>query len=153
MNTADTTIADQVARILRESAEHLPAHVLAALESERAELNARGVPDNVLKAGALMPDGDLLDVNCLAIPEASGKPGWPPVLHRGRTPVMRRPAPPECTHGATQIGGYRTSVLPRPSQGVTVIAATGSAWCHGCGGRGDRRPRTQSGWRTSQRRR
>jgi len=23
---------------------------------------------------------------CLAIPEASGKPGWPPVLHRGRTP-------------------------------------------------------------------
>jgi hypothetical protein len=24
---------------------------------------------------------------CLAIPEASGKPGWPLVLHRGRTPV------------------------------------------------------------------
>src|SRR5689334_5554311 len=26
----------------------------------------------------------------LAIPEASGKPGWPPVLHRGRTPGMHR---------------------------------------------------------------
>jgi thiol-disulfide isomerase/thioredoxin len=63
MSTADTTIADQVARVLRESADHLPAHVLAALESERAELNARGVPDIVLKAGALMPDGDLLDVD------------------------------------------------------------------------------------------
>src|SRR5580693_1942301 len=57
MNTTDTTIADQVARVLRESAGHLPAHVLAALESERAELNARGVPGSVLKAGALMPDG------------------------------------------------------------------------------------------------
>ena len=27
---------------------------------------------------------------CLAIPEASGKPGWPLVLYRGRTPVMHR---------------------------------------------------------------
>ena len=115
MNTTDTTIADQVARILRESAEHLPAHVLAALESERAELNARGVPDSVLKAGALMPDGDLLDVNANPTTLTKVRGGKPAVVvfYRGTW----------CPYCNLTLRTYQQTLVPElTARGVALVA-------------------------------
>ena len=115
MNTTDTTIADQVARILRESAEHLPAHVLAALESERAELNARGVPDSVLKAGALMPDGDLLDVNANPTTLTKVRGGKPAVV------VFYRGA--WCPYCNLTLRTYQQTLVPElTARGVALVA-------------------------------
>ena len=115
MNTADTTIADQVARVLRESADHLPAHVLAALESERAELNARGVPDSVLKAGALMPDGDLLDVDATPTTLTKVRGGKPAVVvfYRGQW----------CPYCNLTLRTYQQTLVPElTARGVALVA-------------------------------
>ena len=115
MNTADTPIADQVARVLRESADHLPAHVLAALESERAELNARGVPDSVLKAGALMPDGDLLDVDATPTTLTKVRAGKPAVVvfYRGQW----------CPYCNLTLRTYQQTLVPElTARGVALVA-------------------------------
>jgi peroxiredoxin len=115
MNTADTPIADQVACILRESADHLPAHVLAALESERAELNARGVPASVLKAGALMPDGDLLDVNATPTTLTKVRGGKPAVVvfYRGQW----------CPYCNLTLRTYQQTLVPElTARGVALVA-------------------------------
>jgi len=115
MNTADTTIADQVARVLRESAEQLPAHVLAALESERAELNARGVPGGVLKAGALMPDGDLLDADANPTTLTKARGGKPAVV------VFYRGA--WCPYCNLTLRTYQQTLLPElTARGVALVA-------------------------------
>jgi peroxiredoxin len=114
MNTTGT-IADQVARVLRESADQLPAHVLAALESERAELNARGVPDSVLKAGALMPDGDLLDVNANPTTLTKVRGGKPAVVvfYRGQW----------CPYCNLTLRTYQETLVPElTARGVALVA-------------------------------
>jgi peroxiredoxin len=114
MNTTGT-IADQVARVLRESADHLPAHVLAALESERAELNARGVPDSVLKAGALMPDGDLLDVDANPTTLTKVRGGKPAVVvfYRGQW----------CPYCNLTLRTYQQTLVPElTARGVALVA-------------------------------
>jgi peroxiredoxin len=115
MNTTDTTIADQVARVLRESADQLPAHVLSALESERAELNARGVPDSVLKAGALMPDGDLLDVDANPTTLTKVRGGKPAVVvfYRGQW----------CPYCNLTLRTYQQTLVPElTARGVALVA-------------------------------
>jgi peroxiredoxin len=115
MSTADTTIADQVARVLRESADHLPAPVLAALESERAELNARGVPGSVLKAGALMPDGDLLDVDATPTTLTKVRGGKPAVV------VFYRGA--WCPYCNLTLRTYQQTLVPElTARGVSLVA-------------------------------
>ena len=115
MNTTDTTIADQVARVLRESADQLPAPVLAALESERAELNARGVPDSVLKAGALMPDGNLLDVDANPTTLTKVRGGKPAVVvfYRGQW----------CPYCNLTLRTYQQTLVPElTARGVALVA-------------------------------
>ena len=115
MNTTDTTIADQVARILRESAGHLPAHVLAALESERAELNARGVLDSVLRAGALMPDGDLLDVD--------GNPTTLKKVRGGKPAVVVFYRGAWCPYCNLTLRTYQQTLVPElAARGVALVA-------------------------------
>ena len=115
MSTADTTIADQVARVLRESADHLPAHVLAALESERAELNARGVPGSVLKAGALMPDGDLLDVD--------GNPTTLKKVRGGKPAVVVFYRGAWCPYCNLTLRTYQETLVPElAARGVSLVA-------------------------------
>ena len=114
MNTTGT-IADQVARVLRESADQLPAHVLAALESERAELNARGVPDSVLKPGALMPDGDLLDVDANPTTLTKVRGGKPAVVvfYRGQW----------CPYCNLTLRTYQQTLVPElTARGVALVA-------------------------------
>jgi peroxiredoxin len=80
MASTHTTIADQATAIRSESAEHLPANVLAALTSEEAELDAAGVPAGTPSVGSAMPDGDLLDLN--------GEPTTLDAVRRGRRAVI-----------------------------------------------------------------
>jgi hypothetical protein len=108
----------------------------AALASYRIIINTHGGPPTTSQASpppgpaGRAPDGphqprghsDHIQVaHCLPRdPEASGKPGWPPVLHRGRTPVMRRPAPPECTDEATQADLLRDCHRRRLRSAISV---------------------------------
>src|SRR4029077_7956854 len=115
MSTADTTIADQAAGVLRDSADHLPRHVVAALESEVAELNARGVPDGVLRAGALMPDGDLLDVdgNPTTLKKVVGDQPAVVVFYRGAW----------CPYCNLTLRTYQETVVPElTARGVSLVA-------------------------------
>jgi peroxiredoxin len=57
------TISDQARALQTASASTLPPDVISAFADDQAALDARGVPPNTLTAGAVMPDGDLLDVD------------------------------------------------------------------------------------------
>jgi hypothetical protein len=54
---------------------------------------------------------------CLAIPEASGKPGWPLVPHRGRTPALHRRDPLELKPRLAHIGSCPVVSLWVPTMG------------------------------------
>jgi hypothetical protein len=55
------TIAAQVAAIAAVPAGQLPGEVMDAFAGEQAELAARGIPEGIIAAGAMLPDADLLD--------------------------------------------------------------------------------------------
>ena len=57
------TIREQAHALAADSAANLPADVIAAFTADQAASEARGVPPNVVVAGTVMPDGDLLDVH------------------------------------------------------------------------------------------
>lgn len=63
MRIETPTISEQARALRSASAATLPADVIGACAADQAALDARGVPRNVLAAGAVMPDGDLLDVH------------------------------------------------------------------------------------------
>ena len=63
MSIETPTISEQAGALRSASAATLPADVIGAFAADQAALDARGVPRNVLPAGAVMPDGDLLDVH------------------------------------------------------------------------------------------
>lgn len=63
MNTADQTYAEQRDAYVAEKAPGLPAETIAAFVAEQVALDAAGVPAAVLGLGAVLPDGDLLDVH------------------------------------------------------------------------------------------
>jgi peroxiredoxin len=59
--TSETPIADQVAFLVSQVGEHLPADVVATFQAEQAELGAAGVPSGVAPTGTKLPDVELLD--------------------------------------------------------------------------------------------
>src|ERR1700761_1076900 len=63
MTNRTPTISEQTRALQTASAATLPADVSSAFADDQAALDARGVPPNTLTAGAVMPDGDLLDVD------------------------------------------------------------------------------------------
>ena len=63
MTIETPTISEQAGALRSASAATLPADVIGAFTADQAALDARGVPRNVLAAGTVMPDGDLLDVH------------------------------------------------------------------------------------------
>lgn len=61
MNTP--LISEQVREMMASSAHPLPAEAISAFAADQAALDAGGVPSDVVAAGTLMPDGDLLDAH------------------------------------------------------------------------------------------
>jgi len=76
----DTTIADQVATLQRNSAGRLPEAVAAAFGGELAALAVAGVPDSIMAVGSPMPDGALLDVHGRPTTLARARNGRPAVV-------------------------------------------------------------------------
>ena len=56
-------ISDQARALATASAARLPADIMGAFAADQAALETRGVPQNVVAPGSVMPDGDLLDVH------------------------------------------------------------------------------------------
>jgi peroxiredoxin len=79
------TIREQAHALAAGSAANLPADVIAAFTADQAALEARGVPPNVVVAGTVMPDGDLLDVHGAPTSLARLRAGRPAVavFYRG----------------------------------------------------------------------
>jgi peroxiredoxin len=63
MTTHTTTIGAQAEALASRSAVELPPQVSKAFAADREALDARGVPDGVVRPGTVMPDGDLLGID------------------------------------------------------------------------------------------
>jgi hypothetical protein len=55
------TIAGRVAAMAAASAGQPPGEVMGVFAREQAELTARGIPEEIIVAGALLPGADLLE--------------------------------------------------------------------------------------------
>jgi len=76
----NSTIAERVEALNEGLSGQMPEEALAAFGGELAGLDAAGVPDGVLAAGAAMPDGDLLDAHGNPITLAAARGGKPAVI-------------------------------------------------------------------------
>jgi peroxiredoxin len=115
MASTDTRIADQAAAIRSESAEHLPANVLAALTSEEAELDAAGLPAGTPPVGSAMPDGDLLDLN--------GEPTTLDAVRRGKPAVIVFYRGAWCPYCNLTLRTYQAALVSElDSRGTDLIA-------------------------------
>lgn len=111
----DTTIADRVAEMHRQSAGRLPADIATAFDAERTRVVARGIPAELATAGTAMPDGDLLDVHDKLTTLAETRAGRPAVI------VFYRGA--WCPYCNVMLRAYQdTLVAELDRRGVALIA-------------------------------
>jgi peroxiredoxin len=117
-DTADTnyaTIADRVAQLQQGMAGQLPAQVLDAFGAEQADLQASGVPAGVGAPGAIMPDGQLLDVHGepTTLAEAIGGRSAVVVLYRGAW----------CPYCNLALRAYQEVLVPQLARrGIALVA-------------------------------
>jgi peroxiredoxin len=117
MATPTTTISDQARALASASAERLPAHVIAAFTADQAALDARGVPQNVLPPGSVMPDADLLDVHGAPTSLARLRDGRPAVV------VFYRGA--WCPYCNIALRTYQAELVPALSErDIELIAVS-----------------------------
>jgi peroxiredoxin len=80
MTTHTPSIGEQAQAFLAGPAAALPVEVMDAFAAEQADLDEAGVPAGVSAPGALMPDGELLDVSGAATSLARVRAGRPAVV-------------------------------------------------------------------------
>jgi len=80
MTTQTPSIEEQTQAFVTGPAAAMPAEVMGAFAAEQVSLDAAGVPAGVSAPGALMPDGDLLDVRGAATSLAQVRAGRPAVV-------------------------------------------------------------------------
>ena len=80
MTTHTPSIGEQAQAFLAGPAAALPVEVMGAFVAEQADLDDAGVPAGVSAPGALMPDGELLDVSGAATSLARVRAGRPAVV-------------------------------------------------------------------------
>jgi peroxiredoxin len=80
MTTQTPSIGEQAQAFLAGPAAAMPAEVMGAFAAEQADLDEAGVPTGVSAPGALMPDGELLDVRGAATSLARVRAGRPAVV-------------------------------------------------------------------------
>ena len=97
MATDTPTISDQARALASGPAATMPADVMAAFAAEQAALETRGVPQNVVAPGTVMPDGELLDMDgaptSLARLRAGRPRSWCSIAGRGARTATSRCAP------------------------------------------------------------
>src|SRR5882757_10082741 len=80
MTTQTPSIEEQTQAFVAGPAAAMPAEIMGAFAAEQVNLDAAGVPAGVSAPGALMPDGDLLDVRGAATSLAQVRAGRPAVV-------------------------------------------------------------------------
>ena len=102
MTTQTPSIEEQTQAFVTGAAAAMPAEVMGAFAAEQVRLDAAGVPTGVSAPGAVMPDGDLLDIHGAATSLAQVRAGRPAVVvfYRGAVPVLQH----RVTHLPSRIG-------------------------------------------------
>ena len=80
MTTHSPSIGEQVRAFVAGPAAALPREVMGVFTAEQVDLDAAGVPAGVSGPGAVMPDGELLDVHGGATSLAQVRAGRPAVV-------------------------------------------------------------------------
>ena len=80
MTTHSPSIGEQTQAFMAGPAAAMPADVMGAFVAEQVNLDDAGVPTGVSAPGALMPDGQLLDVHGAATSLAQVRAGRPAVV-------------------------------------------------------------------------
>jgi peroxiredoxin len=80
MTTHSPSIGEQTQAFMAGPAAAMPADVMGAFVAEQVNLDDAGVPTGVSAPGALMPDGELLDVRGAATSLAQVRAGRPAVV-------------------------------------------------------------------------
>ncbi|MGA9358854.1 MAG: peroxiredoxin-like family protein [Mycobacterium sp.] len=111
------TISEQARALATASVDRLPADVVAAFTADQSALDARGVPQNVVAPGFVMPDGDLLDVDGAPTSLARLRGGRPAVV------VFYRGA--WCPYCNIALRTYQAELVPALGErGVELIAVS-----------------------------
>src|SRR6201996_2456672 len=128
MTNTTPTISEQTRALQAASAATLPADVSSAFADDRAALDARGVPTNTLTAGAVMPDGDLLDVDGAPTSLTGLRAGKPAVIvfYRGAwcpyCNIALRTYQAELVPGLAERGFELIAISPQKPDGSLTSA-------------------------------
>ena len=115
--TSPTTIAEDVEELHHGLAGQVPDQVLSPLFAEQKMLDAVGVPEAAAKAGAAMPDGDLLDAHGQATTLTAARAGKPAVVvfYRGTW----------CPYCNIALRKYQADLVPElDARGIALIAVS-----------------------------
>jgi peroxiredoxin len=117
VTTQTPSIGEQSQAFLAGPATALPAEVMDAFVAEQADLDEAGVPAGVSAPGALMPDGELLDVRGSATSLTQVRAGRPAVV------VFYRGA--WCPYCNIALRTYQAELAPAlADRGVVMIAVS-----------------------------
>jgi peroxiredoxin len=115
--TTSRTIAEQVETLNETMASQAPAEILGRFAEEQAGLDAAGVPAGIARPGAVMPDGDLLDVLGAPTGLARTRNGKPAVV------VFYRGA--WCPYCNIALRSYQEQIVPALAErGVELVAVS-----------------------------
>jgi peroxiredoxin len=117
------TIAEQVIVLRQRTAAKAPAEIIAAFDSEQAELDAGGLPPGIPMPGTAMPDGELLDIAGATTNLAAIRNGAPAVVvfYRGGwcpyCNLALRNYEAELVPGLTELGVKLIAISPQKPEG------------------------------------
>ena len=130
MTTQAPGIGEQAQAYLAGPATALPTEVMGAFAAERVDLDDAGVPAGVSAPGALMPDGELLDVRGAATSLTQVRAGRPAVVvfYRGAwcpfCNIALRTYQAELAPALAERGFVMIAVSPQKPDGSLSAAET-----------------------------
>jgi peroxiredoxin len=117
MTTQTPSIGEQTQAFMTGPAAAMPAEVMDTFAAEQVSLDAAGVPTGVSAPGALMPDGELLDVRGADTSLAQVRAGRPAVV------VFYRGA--WCPYCNIALRNYQAELAPALAErGFVMIAVS-----------------------------
>ncbi|HXB87392.1 peroxiredoxin-like family protein [Mycobacterium sp.] len=130
MTTHSPSIGEQVQTYMTGPAAALPPEVMGAFAAEQVDLDAAGVPAAVSAPGAVMPDGELLDVHGATTSLALVRGGRPAVVvfYRGAwcpfCNIALRTYQAELAPALADRGVAMIAVSPQKPDGSLTVAET-----------------------------
>jgi peroxiredoxin len=130
MTTHSPSIGEQAQTYMTGPAAALPPEVMGAFAAEQVDLDAAGVPAAVSAPGAVMPDGELLDVHGATTSLALVRGGRPAVVvfYRGAwcpfCNIALRTYQAELAPALADRGVAMIAVSPQKPDGSLTVAET-----------------------------